>query len=307
LYESTQLAKLRPRTTSFNAVLAAWSKSGRPEAADRASNILAFMEILSKQGDVNVAPDYVSYAIVMGILARSQDQVTAARKAGTFLRHAEKSYQEALDTVDVNDVEAVAAASNGLVPDTILFNTAMGCWAKSIVSGSYLKARSILNRQTALYESGCDKCRPDVYGFTSVISACASEDGSKKEKMAAFQVALDTYRELDQYTEDAANHVTYGTMLKACGKLLPSGSPVRRKWVRRVFQDAAKTGCVGDMVLGRMREAASPDIFKELMQGIDKRHLPQSWTCNVDQASDRRRKNGSRQYNNNRNRKRAEV
>jgi hypothetical protein len=142
-----------------------------------------------------------------------------------------------------------------------------------------------------------------------VIAACASEQGSKKEKMAAFQVALDTYRELDQYPEDIANHVTYGTMLKACGKLLPSGSPVRRKWVRRVFQDAAKTGCVGDMVLGRMREAASPDIFKELMQGIDKRHLPQSWTCNVDQASDRRRKNGSRQYNNNnhRNRKRAEV
>lgn len=311
LYEATQRGKLRPRTTSFNAVLQAWSKSGRPEAADRASNILAFMEILSKQGDVNVAPDYVSYAIVMGVLARSQDQVSAARKAGTFLRHAEKSYQEALDAVDVNDVEAVAAVSNnGLVPDTILFNTAMGCWAKSMVLGSFLKARSILNRQTAMYESGCNKCRPDVYGFTSVIAACAAELGSKKERQAAFQVALDTYRELEQYPDDAANHVTYGTMLKACGKLLPLGSPVRRKWVRRVFQDAAKAGCVGDMVLGRMREAASPDIFKELMQGIDKRQLPQSWTCNVDQASDRRRKNGSRQYNNhnnNRSRKRAEV
>jgi hypothetical protein len=147
-----------------------------------------------------------------------------------------------------------------------------------------------------------------VYGFTSVIAAFAAELGSKKEKMAAFQVALDTYRELEQYPEDAANHVTYGTMLKACGKLLPSGSPVRRKWVRRVFQDAARTGCVGDMVLGRMREAATPDVFKELMKGIDKRQLPQSWTCNVDQASDRRRKSGSRQYNNNRvSRKRAEV
>jgi hypothetical protein len=307
LYESTQLVKLKPRTTSFNAVLAAWSKSGRPEAADRASNILAFMEILSKQGDV--APDYVSYSIVMGVLAKSQDQVAAARKAGAFLRHAEISYQESVHAVDAvdDDFDAAAVASNGLVPDTILFNTAMGCWAKSIVLGSYLKARSILNRQTALYESGCEKCRPDVYGFTSVIAACASEHGSKKERLAAFQVALDTYRELEQYPEDSANHVTYGTMLKACGKLLPSGSPVRRKWVRRVFQDAAKTGCVGDMVLGRMREAASPDIFKELMQGIDKRRLPQSWTCNVDQASDRRRKNGSRQYTNNRSRKRAEV
>jgi hypothetical protein len=76
--------------------------------------------------------------------------------------------------------------------------------------------------------------------------------------------------------------------------------------VRRVFQDAASKGCVGDMVFGRMRESASPDIFKELMKGVDKRQLPAAWTHNVDLASERRRKN-SRQYSNNKNRKRAEV
>lgn len=304
LYESTELPQLKPRTTSFNAVLAAWLKSGNPKAADRASDILSFMEILAKQGDV--APDAVSYYMVMGALAKSPDQVAAARKAGTFLRHVENTYHEAVAAVESADAAAVAAASEGLVPNTILFNTAMGCHAKSNVSGSFRKARSILNRQMALYQSGCEKSKPDVYGFTSVIAASASEHGSNREKMAAFQVALDTYRALEQFPEDAPNHVTYGTMLKACGKLLPSGSPVRRKWVRRVFQDAAKTGCVGDMVLGRMREAASPDIFRELMQGVNKRQLPESWTCNVDQASDRRKKN----HNNcklSRNRKRAEV
>jgi hypothetical protein len=305
LYESTQLDKLKPRTTSFNAVLAAWSKSGRPEAADRASNILAFMEILAKQGDV--APDYVSYAIVMGALAKSYDQIAAARKAGAFLLHAENTYQESMNAVEVGDDEAVEAAAVALVvPDTILFNTAMGCWAKSMTPGSYIKARAILDRQTALYASGCDKCRPDVYGFTSVIAACASESGSSKERKAAFLVALDTYRELEKCPGDSANHVTYGTMLKACGKLLPSGSPVRRKWVRRVFRDAAKNGSVGAMVFGRMRESASPDIFKELMKGVDKKHLPTSWTHNVDLASERRRKS-SRQYSSNKNRKRAVV
>lgn len=273
LYESTGLIQVKPRTLSFNAVLAAWSRSGQEHASDRASKILAFMELLKASGDKTVAPDSASYCTVMGALAKSENQALAASKAGALLRHVEVAYY----------------GSENIVPDTILFNTAMGCWAKSNLSGAYRQARSILDRQIALYESGCSSCKPDVYGFTSVIASCAAEPGHKDEKTKAFNVALSTFRQLQGF-EDGPNHVSYGAMLKACAKLLPSSSPVRQKWARKVFQDCCEAGRVGDMVISRMREAASPELYKELMNGHKRRELPCEWTCNVVETNEFRKR-----------------
>lgn len=279
LYEKTGSVSVKPRTLSFNAILAAWSRSGDDRAAKRACDILSFMEMLVDRGDHSVAPDSCTYCTVMGALAKSQNQAQAARKAETFLRHVEEAYQE-------------HGQRGRLVPDTILFNTAMGCLAKSNVSGSYRRAQSILDRQRNLYQAGCKGCKPDVYGYTSVIASCAAERGSKKEKLHAFDVALATFRQLQNY-ESGPNHVSYGAMLKACAKLLPSSSPIRQKWARVVFEDCCKRGQVGDMVVSRMREAASPELYKELMQGHRRQELPAEWTRNVDEKNQYRKKKAS--------------
>lgn len=284
LYESTGLTKLKPRTLSFNAVLAAWAKSGAPESGKRSADILSFMELLESQGDTTVAPDSASYCTVMGSLSKSADRVLAAKMADAFLSHVTERYAE----------------GKPIVPDTILFNTAMGCWAKANVSGSYRRARSILDRQLGLYQAGCRQSRPDVYGYTSVIASCAAESGDKMEKAKAFDVALMTFRELQSHAEDSPNHVTYGTMLKACGRLLPLSSPMRKRWVQRIFQNCCENGCVGDMVVARLREAATPDVYKTLMNGYKKRDLPSEWTENVHENNEVRKKRMPK-------RKRAEV
>jgi hypothetical protein len=294
LYESTKLERLKPRTTSFNAVLAAWSKSSQPQAAERASDVLAFMERLAyRDGDWQVAPDAASYATVMGALARHASQAIAAQKADEILQHAMEGSQS-------------LPAKQHLVLDAILFNTAMGCWAKAGVPGAYRKARAILDQQITLYEStGNDVSKPDVYGYTSVIASCAAEK-DPTEKANAFQVALQTFQQLPQH--DEPNHVTYGTMLKAIAKLLPPNSNLRRQWTRRVFDQCCDAGCVGDMVIARLREAASPDVFKSLLQGHSKKSLPSSWTRRVEEKSDpRRKKTSKRPAHQHHRRKRAEV
>ena len=86
----------------------------------------------------------------------------------------------------------------------------------------------------------------------------------------------------------AANHVTYGTMLKACARLQPLKSSLREKWIRITFKDAVQAGCVGDMVVSKLREAATPDLYKELMQGNSKKNLPPAWTMNVQENSEYR-------------------
>lgn len=287
LYKETGLLRLKPRTTSFNAVLAAWSKSSSSKAASRASDILSFMELLEANGDSTVAPDKASYYIVMGALTKDvKDKQLAASKADIFLQHVETGYYD---------------GKRELTPDTLLYNTAMGCWAKANTSGAYRKARAILDRQVALHRiGGCIKSKPDVYGYTSVIASCAAESGHKKEKLHAFNVALQTFREL-QASSEQPNHVTYGTMLKACGKLLPSSSPVRQKLARSVFEEACRDGCVGDMVVSRFREAAHPACYRELMQGRKRQDLPSSWTANVHEKNSYRSKKSTPR------RQRAEV
>ena len=106
-----------------------------------------------------------------------------------------------------------------LVPDTILYNSVISCWSRMSETGTYRKARSVLDRQIHQHqEMNNSKCKPDVYGFTSVLASCAMEP---KEKYKAFQVALATFQQLrhsDSY--GAPNHVTYGTMMKCCARLI---------------------------------------------------------------------------------------
>ena len=275
LYKGTQLESLKPSTIAYNAVLGAWAKSVQPGATERAVSVLEFME-----ANPVIEPDVASYSTVVGALARSNNP-DDARAADKLLKHVETGYR---------------AGKTDLEVDTILYNCVIGCLAKCNAQGMYRRARAVLDRQIQLNEDGCQQCRPDVYGFTSVLGACAMET---KERSKAFGVAVATFQQLRHHEEyGVPNHVTYGSMLKCCARLLPAADPLRKKWVRKVFGMAVEDGCVGDMVLSRMREAACGDLYKELMDGVDKHNLPPEWTRNVHEKRDERKK---------KHRRRAEV
>lgn len=272
LYKATGSEAVKPRASSFNAALAAWCRSNDKGGLQRAIDILGFMEARAKAGDSFGVPDEASYTTVVSALLKTPSP-QSARKAEVFLRSAEK-------------------VTTPMSPDTILYNTCIGCWARSNKSGAYRKARSILDRQIDLYEQGNIKTKPDVYGFTSVIASCAMEPGSKKERTKAFHVALAAYQQLSKY--DQPNHVTYGTMLKACARLLPDNDHLRHKWAKKIFRHSVADGCVGDMVVSRMREAVSPPIYRDLMKGNKKQSLPFSWRKNVHEKSEYRRKSDTK-------------
>lgn len=272
LYTATGSESLRPRTSSFNAVLAAWCKSNSNGAVDRATTILKFMEEHAKAGETQMAPDEGSYTTVVSALLKSRGP-KSARTAEELLRKAEQ----------ITAPEA---------PDTILYNTVIGCWARSNRSGAYRKARSILDRQVSNYENGSKRSKPDVYGFTSVIASCAMDPGCVKERTKAFHVALAAYQQLLRY--EKPNHVTYGTMLKACARLLPDNEHLRHKWAKKIWKQSVREGYVGDMVVSRMREAVSPPIYRDLMQGNSKRNLPEEWVRNVVEKSAYRKKQGKK-------------
>eukprot|EP00542_Grammatophora_oceanica_P012294 CAMPEP_0194036856 /NCGR_PEP_ID=MMETSP0009_2-20130614/9222_1 /TAXON_ID=210454 /ORGANISM="Grammatophora oceanica, Strain CCMP 410" /LENGTH=476 /DNA_ID=CAMNT_0038678781 /DNA_START=158 /DNA_END=1588 /DNA_ORIENTATION=+ len=286
-YEETGKSKAQPRTSSFNAVLKAWSKSKDPEAPSRSLAILTFMDKLSQDSDV-VAPDTNSFILAVTALKNhAKKDPILADTACRALQFVEGAYMSGM---------------SHLKPTNALFNSVLGCWAKASGSaGSYRRARSVLVRQMKLHED-TGATSPNVFGFTSVLATCAMEP---KEKGKAFQVAMQTFQQLrhsDQYGKP--NHVTYGTMLKCCARLLPAGSPERKKFVRKIWGMCVQDGCVGDMALRWLREASSsqPTYRKLLGKGHSRSNLPLSWTRNVDAKSGAVRR---KQSNHNRKARRA--
>ena len=283
LYRKTGETRLKPKITSFNAVLAAWSKATKVDpnvAIQRVMEIIKFMESWSKV-DASLTPDSASYNMVMNTIVKSRDATKAAVLADEYVRHVMDVYREQL-----TDYEAKVTSMKPFAPDAILFSSAIGLWAKSGKSQSYRKAHSILDRQLRTSEIS-EIPLPDVYGWTSVLSSCSAESGNTEERNKAFQVASSTYRMMQKHGI-SANHVTYGTMLKACARLQPMKSSLREKWIRITFNDSVQAGCVGDMVVSKLREAATPNLYKELMQGYSKKQLPSDWTVNVQENSEYR-------------------
>lgn len=263
--------KLKPTTKSFNAVMNAWGKKinkDSPHKSKKMTAVLSLMEHLYfEQGNTRVEPDRCTYNIVFCALAKGCCGQTA-KEADTILRTIEQHYKEDKISWQL---------------DAMLFNGVIGSWAHSDVSGAYRKAVSILDRQMNMYQAGNQDCKPDVIGFTSVLSSCASEPKTS-EKSKAFNVALSNIQLLEKNPEfGKANHVTYGTMLKACARLLPEGSPERSKWTKHFFQKACEAGMVGGMVLGRLRECVIYEEYKELLEGHVKSTMPKEWTKNVEE------------------------
>jgi len=275
MYFATGRESLCPRTSSFNAVLLAWAKSGRNESSGRALDILSFMENLAESGTNDaIVPDQASYTTVLNAYQKQPSRVSASI-ADRILHRVE----------DLHKKDRISFA-----PDTIMYNSAMGCCARSNEKGAYKLGRTILDRQISrtLEEDGVRGCKPDVYGFTSVIASCAMERGSRAERKVAFKVAKETFEEIEKF--DHRNHVTYGAMLKACSKLLWDSPKCRTRWATEIFNMSVKDGCVGDMVMSRLNDTVSPAVYRTLTKGHNRYKLPSEWTKNVDEKNAYKRK-----------------
>ena len=264
----------RPRTRSFNEALAAWSKSTESGAADRAEVILGHMERLANNGVDDVRPNLVSYTTVASLWAKT-GSADGARSAQRVLRRMEERYREGGD--------------ESLKPDSVIYIICLDAVAKVPTKDSYICAKSILDSQIAAFRKGARRCKPNVYSYTLVLKTCASVNAGPKERNMAFDVAKQTFDELCRPNSGVApNHVTYGTMLKACARLLPMNGELREMHAKDIFARACRDGFVGQMVLAWFRDAVSPDICKELMRDSIGDRLPKSWTQNVPADDEKR-------------------
>jgi hypothetical protein len=248
---------ISPDASTYNIILQAWAKSAdikndpsnREIVASRAYEILCFMERES-----HLEPNKRTYATAIHLLA----------KAGTK-EHAMKA-RKIITSLEQRFILS-GGSQKDFLPDTMCYNHVINALAKSKdVHGIPHLAVDMFQRMKRIYEDyNMDSCKPDVFSYSSLISAYSSVVGNKNMKRKAFALALGLWDDLRFNPHlGSANHVTYGALLRACTLLQPD-SDEREEAVRQIFEQCRVNGFVNSRVIDQLRVAASSTLYKELM------------------------------------------
>lgn len=284
-YETSGDEALRPNLIAYNILLAAWSKVGGTDAADRCLTLL-------KKG-MPMVPDTISYNAALHAIARSGEP-DAGIQAEALLRE-------------------MIAKSNHTLANGRSYTTCMDAWSKT---GRPDKAQTLLHEMIDNYKRTNDESlKPNCVSYATVIHGYALSNESEKAQKAhlIFREMVEdgvnpnriTYNNLlncyaasdidlgvvqlvknvyyDVLDKNAADHRTFDTVLKAC-----SHSCWEDKFfAKAVFEEACSRGLVSECVFKQFKQAVTSDQFRKVVGGKDTSYsdIPTEWTRNADGKS----------------------
>jgi hypothetical protein len=220
-------------------------------------------------------PDRVTYNTVLKAL-RNGDRETVTK--------AEKLLER---------MEELGRSTTSLLPDTISYSAVLTAVGRSDLPDKAERVLKILQRMIVSFrEDDNAMARPNLHCFNAALNACAFTLGSPTAKMHAFAVMVGILVLLQQYA--TADHMSYGTILRACSNLLSRTDERRDELAEKVFVKACREGQVSEMALTQLKFAASPGLYKALLQEYlppsSSRHdagkiclqdVPKKWRRNV--------------------------
>lgn len=295
-YKTCNDKDVKPTTVSYNAVIDAYAKAGTVPAAENAEALLERMMLLDESSSSGIKPNTRSFNSVINAWAKASGRAgdeggAAATRAQDLLDRMENLYEQ--------------TGNDQVQPDAHSFCTVINALARSQRSGKAERAHNLFREMKTLYQAGNSRLKPNVVAANAVMNACAftMTDGVQ-EQNRAMEIAHATLREMktDPQFPIQPDQVTYGTLLKVCGNLMPACSS-RQKLAEALFQKACQDGQVGPMVLQQLRTILLNDddddarnLYLELVGAhgtetgeIPMEDLPSEWWCNVVEGKWRRR------------------
>ncbi|KAG7359140.1 PPR: pentatricopeptide repeat domain containing protein [Nitzschia inconspicua] len=255
-----------PNVSLYNSVVNAFASLDVSESLSYVKKILQEMESGEDSGIPR--PDLVTYNTVIKSMRNGNDEDGAV-------------FAENI----LNTLESIGERDPNFLPDNYSYTSVITAFARSNSPNKAEKAVEIVKRMISAHENGNKSARVSLFTLNAALNACAFVDGSVEDKERAFGLAmeLDEMRRRLDLTPNEDN-TWYGTMLRACSTLLPP-STRREDFVDRFFKDACAGGCVGRLVLGQMKFAATARQYERLLDRApeDRIHvgdLPKEWTCN---------------------------
>jgi hypothetical protein len=154
---------VQPDDTTFNTVIAAWSKSKQPEAPQRAELLLAIMK------DCRVRPTVVTYSSLLQCWAKSKDK-DAADRAEAILR----------------EMQTKTSKDNNVSPNIICYNIVLTAWANAARQHrdrrAVAKSLSLLGE--LLEQDNNNAVQPNALTFRAVLHAIVGSTVQNKFERA---------------------------------------------------------------------------------------------------------------------------
>ena len=217
---------VRPDAITYNTLLAAWSRSDRPDAADRAIKLFAQMK----------QDKFVSLTL--------ETLNTVLHCYGDRGENPERAEQLLGDMC--------SGLYPDIHPDRTSYNTVIAAWAKSCRHDAAQRAERILHRMTEL---GGESVQPDVISFNCVINAYArssyrkdSPSGTGNDAAAAAARGPERCEEIVRHMRDLYEQtgnssvkpdvVTYNSLMSAWAQ---SGHPEAPERAEAILQDMERS------------------------------------------------------------------
>ena len=159
---------LNPTTVTYTSVIAAWSRSRRPDAARRAEAVLSDMIYAhERMRDASIRPNKRTYGAVLAAWAAS-DEEGASDRAQEILDELIDRYNRGEDDDDCR-------------PNEVMFNSTIHALSKCDSDDATDRAREVVANMWRLYDKcGNSDVRPSTTTYNSLLN-CLAKHGSARE------------------------------------------------------------------------------------------------------------------------------
>jgi len=281
----------KPDIVSYNAVIDAYAKSSREDAAEHAEQILRRMGHLYKEGRVDIRPNTRSFNTVINAWAKSGRGDEAADKAQNLLDMMTRLYEE--------------GNSDTVRPDVHTYCTVINAFARSPIRYKAERANNLFRSMKEAYEENENNnnnnnnrkkrhfLKPNVVAVNAVMNACAyTTPGDIQEQNRAMEIAHNRLKDLEDSDYGSPDHITYGTFLKVCANQMPDCS-TRQQIMEVIFKKSIRDGQAGNLVLQQLKIMGPSELYTHLTghsieDNIRMESLPNEWWCNVVEGKWRR-------------------
>mmetsp|Transcript_12472 Transcript_12472/g.23405 ORF Transcript_12472/g.23405 Transcript_12472/m.23405 type:complete len:664 (-) Transcript_12472:1654-3645(-) len=278
-WEDTLDESYQPDITTYTMVIDAYGRCNDVAAVEKGEIIFEKVHKKWKEtGDEKLKPSSRTFTVMVNAWAKTWDP-RATSKVEELLKRMEDMYSD--------DVSQGKGDTSTVKPSIRTYTAAIGAWARSRDRTKSQHALKILKKVSDMYkETHDEEIKPTLYTYNSVIDTCARNGGSPDQSAQALKIAFAVNKAI-LAAKLEPNQITYSTLLKAVGKLLPQGDQ-RNEICKAVFEKCIAKGLVDSNVLKALEQSSDRDLFYELVGvAADKNghvnfdEIPREWSKNV--------------------------
>ncbi len=297
---------MKPDQYSYTGVIDAFARSKRNDASKQALGVLNKMKDLHINWG-GIEPVIDVYNACLNALAESRswkgakmslDLLNKLENDNSYPDPSCTTYNTALKALRLGDkahtrkavailerLEENCRVGKGVVPDTYSYCAVINVIGRSTFVDKAQRVFAVLQRMIDLYENNKLSAKPNLPVFNAALNAYAfSTFHIGADGIDAFTITERTLALLQKY--DAPDHITYGSVLRACSNLLTRTDVRRDEIVQKMFERARSEGLVSQMVLTQLRFAASNTLYEELTncspdEPLELSATPREWRRNV--------------------------